>query len=320
MGYRREDYIKVNGIISERRNAAEAGAERRKLEIYDVLPEIRDVDRQLIATGGKIFSAFGQPKEVLAAKIKEIEDESLALQKKRAELLKNAGYPADYTEPRFVCTDCKDTGFIGNVECACRKRELVLAGSESSGIGDLLKTQTFETFDTSKSDASASDAYQKMRAFADNFSGHGDGNLLLAGAVGVGKTHLSSAVAGVVIGRGFDVKYETVQRIMSECNRWQFHRERGEDDPTTRYYDCDLLIIDDLGTEAANQYTISYLYDIINSRISTGKSMIISTNLTSRQIKQRYDERIASRLLGSCSFVIFHGPDMRKEKLKGGKR
>ena len=318
MGYRREDYIKVNELLAERRLHAESEAERRLYNAYERMPELRSLDCELSMTGSKIIAAMNAGREGLKERIAAVEAENLALQKRRADILTANGYPADYTEPQYSCPDCSDTGFIGTVECACRKRALTLAGYESSGIGELLRTQTFDTFSLSYNSDTPATArnYEAMRRFAESFTGKDDGSLLLVGNTGLGKTHLSSAAAGVIIERGFDVKFAKAQNMLSEFDSWQFHRERGSDDPTERYFSCDLLIIDDLGTEISNSFTVSCLYNIIDTRISRKKSMIVSTNLSPQELRRRYADRITSRLFGEFTVLLFEGRDVRAEKLR----
>lgn len=318
MSYRREDYIKVNELLAERRRVAESDAEHRRLAVYQRLPEIRLIDRELAMTSAKIINVIGGGPDAVRLEIAKIEAENLALQARRAEILRAAGYPDDYTEPRYTCERCRDTGFVGSEECVCRRRALVLAGYDSSGIGALLRTQTFETFSPVYNGDSATirHAYESMRSYAEGFSGENDGNLMLIGATGLGKTHLSTAAAGVVIERGFDVKYETEQNMLSDFERWQFHRRDGDEDPTARYFECDLLIIDDLGCELTNDFTVSCLYNLINTRINRGRGMIINTNLSPQELRRRYDNRITSRLLGEFSVLLFEGRDVRAEKLR----
>lgn len=318
MGYRREDYIKVNELLAERRRAAEADADRRREAVYQKLPEIRDIDRKLAKTASKVIGVIGRGKDAVHLEMAKLEAENLALQARRAELLRSAGYPEDYTEPRYSCEKCRDTGFVGAEECICRRRELVMAGYESSGIGALLGKQTFESFSTKYNGENPRIrlAYEQLRSYAENFSGSGDRSFLLVGATGLGKTHLSSAVAGVVIGRGFDVKYETAQNMIADFESWRFHRRDGDEDPTERYFECDLLILDDLGCEQKSDFSFSCVYNLINTRINRGKPMIISTNLSPADLRRLYDKRITSRLLGEFSVLIFEGRDVRAEKVR----
>lgn len=322
MGYRREDYIKANELLSERKLAAEAAASRRLSDIYAKLPEVKRIDTELAGTERKIIDAIRLGPNGVKARMQELEEENLALTKKRAQVLLNAGYPENYTEPEYFCPDCGDTGYVNGKMCVCKKRALVMAGYESSGVGALMQTQSFDTFSfeyyTGDALAKAKNNYAVTKRYAEGFTGNGDGNLLFAGATGLGKTHLSTSVAVAVIERGFDVKYETAQNLFGDFEDKQFRNAYSvsDDDPTERYFDCDLLIIDDLGTEMTNQFTLSCLYNLINSRINRGKATIINTNLTSAELRRRYSDRITSRLFGEFSVLLFEGGDIRAAKLK----
>ncbi len=157
---------------------------------------------------------------------------------------------------------------------------------------------------------------QMLKSFADTFGEGEPKSWLLFGATGLGKTHLSTAVAKTVLDRGYDVVYETAQNFFSDFEAERFH-SYGQDAPasTARYFSCDLLILDDLGTELTNQFTVSCLYNLINSRIISGRSTIINTNLPSAELRKRYDDRITSRLLGEYKPLVFRGKDIRSQKL-----
>lgn len=322
MSYRREDYLKANAVLTERKLAAEASASKRLSDIYGKIPEIKAIDTELAGTERKIINAIRLGHDGIKERMNELEAESIVLSEKRSALLVENGYPADYTEPKYFCPECGDTGYVKEKMCVCKKRALIMAGYESSGIGALMKTQTFDSFslDYYSGDAltRAKNNYATTKKFAESFTGNGDGNLLFAGATGLGKTHLSTSIAVVVIERGFDVKYETAQNLISDFEDKQFRSSYSnvDVDPTERYFDCDLLIIDDLGTEMTNQFTISCLYNLINSRINRGKSMIINTNLSSVELRNRYSDRITSRLFGEFSVLLFEGKDIRAAKLK----
>ncbi len=322
MSYRREDYLKANAVLTERKLAAEASASKRLSDIYGKIPEIKAIDTELAGTERKIINAICLGPDGIKERMNALEAESIVLSEKRSALLVENGYPADYTEPKYFCPECGDTGYVKEKMCVCKKRALIMAGYESSGIGALMKTQTFDSFslDYYSGDAltRAKNNYATTKKFAESFTGNGDGNLLFAGATGLGKTHLSTSIAVAVIERGFDVKYETAQNLIGDFEDKQFRSSYSnvDADPTERYFDCDLLIIDDLGTEMTNQFTISCLYNLINSRINRGKAMIINTNLSSVELRNRYSDRITSRLFGEFAVLLFEGKDIRATKLK----
>jgi DNA replication protein DnaC len=199
------------------------------------------------------------------------------------------------------------------------RRALVEAGYRSSGIAALMKTQSFDNF---SADYYANPAEMKrvcdgLRRFAEGFSGDTYKNFLFMGGTGLGKTHLSTSVAAKVVERGFDVQYVSACSMISEFEAKRFgYRETKDSANVERYYSSDLLIIDDFGTEISNQFTISCLYDVINTRMISGKSTVINTNLGKNEIKERYGDRITSRLFGEYLPIIFSGTDIREQKLR----
>ena len=209
--------------------------------------------------------------------------------------------------------------------CRCMREKLIAAGYESSGIGSLIKTKTFDNFDLSyqKHDPQAYEVlaanYEICKSYAEGFECPGGKNLLLMGNTGLGKTHLSTAIAGRVIGRGFDAVCETAQNVFSDFEFERFNRPYGSADSepvrTGKYFECDLLIIDDLGTEMTNQFTVSCLYNLINTRLNHGRPMIINTNLSRDELRKRYADRITSRLFGEFCPLRFIGKDVRELKL-----
>ena len=210
-----------------------------------------------------------------------------------------------------------------------------MAGYETSGLGNLLREQSFENYslDYFKNDEKAyrtmSAVVRMLREWAEHFT-LGDSsrpsseNLLLVGGTGLGKTHLSTAVAGTVLNAGFDVLYTSAVGLLGDFEMARFGNSGAAGDgsmtvDTARYFDCDLLIIDDLGTEVSNQFTTSCLYNLINTRLSTRRSTIISTNLMQDELRRRYWDRITSRLFGEYKILLFLGTDVRAQKVKLGK-
>ena len=324
MGFSRENYRKIKREYEGKALRAQEEALNRKRELGILHPDIKELDDRLSMTGLKIFEATVRYKdEKLEAELLKIKKENDVLLKKRADLMENYGIPADYTEVKYECKECSDSGFVGIDMCRCMKEKLVLAGYESSGIGALIRVKTFNNFDpTLQKDKNAAENAGMIanfcRKYAENYD-NGAANLLFIGGTGLGKTHLSAAITGKVISRGYDVVCETAQNLFSDFEFERFNRpynrDENEENRTERYFDCDLLIIDDLGTEMTNQFTVSCLYNIINSRLNKGKTVIINTNLTRDDLKKRYSDRITSRLFGEFLPVMFMGRDMRELKL-----
>ncbi len=317
MGYNKENYKRVREEYRTKYLRAYEEANRRMAEVHAKSPEIEAIDRELSLAGAEIALAVIGTGDAYREKLAAAEQKNLALQAKRAALLQALGYPADYTLPPYECPKCKDFGFVDTKMCECMRRELVLAAYESSGLGELMRTQSFETFDLSFYSAANGDRSRMqynldyLSRYAESFDLQAE-NLLFFGATGLGKTHLSTAIARRVIDRGYDVYYTGAIGMFSDFEHARFGSgtERAAAEPT-RYVDCDLLILDDLGTEVSNQFTNSCLYTVLNNRINMKRPTIINTNLSGKELKARYADRIASRILCEFKPFIFVGQDIR---------
>lgn len=327
MGFSPEIVARVKSILSSRKACAEAEAEKRLRQLHEKIPELREIDAAFPKLGASIvaLASGGLSEAEIARQVEALKRESGELEEVRADCLELAGYPADYTNPHYTCVKCGDTGYVDGRMCECMKKECILLGYENSGLGVLLEKQKFENFSL---DYYEGDALSTMRynfdicqSFAEGF-GCGSGrseSMLFIGDTGLGKTHLSTAIAGRVIERGFDVRYETSQNLISVFSRQRFGRGYGEaysDDASERYFGCDLLIIDDFGTEENNQFSVSVFYNLINTRINRGLPVIINTNLREKEIRARYADRITSRLFGEFIVLAFPGRDIRMQNLR----
>ena len=312
--YSYENYSQVKGKIEKRRTDARAEADYRNEMLREKSPEIAKIDAELSSTGLLLFKAACS-----GGSVAEIRERNAALCKRRKEVVVSLGYPEDYTEVKYTCGKCSDTGFDEDGKmCSCFKEELVKATIASSGIGKLIEKQSFENFDLDWYKKTPG-SYDRMAAilaeaklYVKNFPKK-RGNLLLLGTTGTGKTHISTSIAADVIKQGYDVVYDTAQNIFSDFEFDRFKNGYGrEESRCDKYMECDLLIIDDLGTEFSSQFTLSCLYNLINTRQNRGLGTIISTNLDVDDLSERYEARIYSRLLGeNCKVLPFDGVDHR---------
>ncbi|MBR2907988.1 MAG: ATP-binding protein [Clostridia bacterium] len=324
MGYNKANYARIRAEYDKKYLLAQDAAEAKKHELQMKIPGLWELDREIARAGSEIMGAVltAKSQEERAEMIERAKEKNRALQEKRARLLLESGYPADYTDVKYVCDLCGDTGYVNMKMCSCMSRELILAGYESSGIGNLLREQTFDSFsfDYFRSNpmalASAKYIFDTLHTFAEQFSDKKSENFLLIGGTGRGKTHLSSATAGRVIERGYDVYYISAVNLFRDFEKMQFGRGVGDSEDIARCFECDLLIIDDLGTELTNQFTVSVLYDIIDTRINSKKSTIISTNLSHAELRKRYWDRVTSRLFGEYKPLRFEGADIREWKIR----
>ena len=322
MGYNRADYIRIKEEYSQKYLRARELADARRSEIHAEIPEIFEIDRVLSGTGMDVMAIIASGSRDAEKKVAELEARNNALIEKREELLEKNGFPRGYTDVKYECDKCGDTGYVETAMCDCMKRALVKAGYESSGLGALIGKQTFENFNLgyyNELDGTRSrmaNTVKMLRSFAEGFDADTYKNFVMIGTAGLGKTHLSTAVAQTVIDRGYDVLYVSAVSMMGDFEEKRFGSSTNmvRSNDVSRYYESDLLIIDDLGTEVVNKFTQSYFYEVINSRICARKCTIINTNLMLKDIVQNYTERISSRINGEYQPLGFKGLDVRKQK------
>lgn len=322
MGYNQENFRRIREEYSRKYLEVQEAASKRREEIHAILPEVKEIDSQLSDMGLRIMQAALQSEDYQAA-LAEIEEQSHALEQRRAEVLTRNGFPADYTAPRYECAACGDTGYIDYKMCDCMRKKLILAGYESSGIGTLMQSQSFENFslDYYKADRMTyllmQSNLERAKEYAGSFHPAKSENLAMFGGTGLGKTHLSTAIAREVIEGGWDVVYVSCVDMFADYEAQRFGNSTGT--PTgadlSRYTECDLLIIDDLGTELTNQFTTSCLYGLLNTRLNRHLPVILSTNLETDEFRKRYWDRITSRVLGNFTIMPFKGTDIRRQKL-----
>ncbi len=313
--YTKEIFGIVKEEISNRRNKAEAAANGRVANVHMSSPELAAIDAELSKTGLLIFKAATSGSDIAP-----IREKNLALNKRRGEILISLGLPEDYTDVKYTCAVCSDTGYKPDgYMCSCMRELIRLESIKASGMGKLIEKQSFENFDIEWY-KSSEDEYEHMKkvyaqllGFSEKFNESIGKTYLLMGKTGTGKTHLSTAVAKKIIERGFSVLYDSFQNIISDFETDHFKNAYGQHELLgEKYLTVDLLIIDDLGTEFTSQFTRSVLYNIVNTRQNKGLSTIISTNLTPEELSAKYEDRIFSRLTGTQTKVLqFRGRDRR---------
>ena len=311
--YSYENYHKVKEEIESNRLESIAEADRRSAKVRALSPEIAEIDAELSGTGPLIFRTA-----IAGGDITPIKERNQSLNRRRRELIVSLGFPEDYTDVHYSCEKCSDTGYIdGTRMCSCFKEGLIKATIASSGIGRLIETQSFENFsldiysENEKVRERMERNLEAAKGYVEDFSKK-RGNLLLIGNTGTGKTHISTAIAREVISRGYDVIYDSAQNILSDFDDDQFRRRFDEEPKSTKYLECDLLIIDDLGTEFSTQFSVSCLYNLLNTRQNRALATIISTNLSPEELSRKYEDRIYSRIIGSETRILaFVGKDRR---------
>lgn len=327
MGYNKENFKRIREEYATKTFRAQEEADARRAELYGVIPELREMDKRLSTFGLRIMQTALKSGDTEAG-IVALREENEAICRARAALLHAHGYPANYTDPQYECEKCNDTGYVGIKMCTCMRCKLTEASMVSSGLSGLMRSQSFENFslDFYKQKPEEyqvmSRNFKTVADYANNFTIEAGKpmpqSLLFLGGTGLGKTHLSTAVARVVIERGYDVYYNSAVGMISDFEYRRFGNgvAQSDGDDTARYTECDLLIIDDLGTEVVNQFTLSCLYHVLNTRLNFGKPTLISTNLTSSELRKTYSDRITSRLMGEYLLIPFYGTDVRKQKIQ----
>ena len=299
--------------IEARRNNARAEADYRSEIIRSKSDEVASIDEELSKTGMLIFKTACS-----GGDITPIKERNKALQQRRTEIIVELGYPADYTDVKYTCPECSDTGYIDGVKtCRCLKEIIVRERIAASAMGNLIEKQSFDNFNLGcysydkKVEEKMSAILAMAKNYVKNFSKKRE-NVLLIGPTGTGKTHISTAIARELIHQGYDVIYDSTQNILSDFEGDRFRSGYGrEENRSDKYLECTLLIIDDLGTEFSNQFTLSTLYNLLNTRQNKGLPTIISTNLTPEELAKKYEDRIYSRIIGSAKILPFEGKDER---------
>ncbi len=299
--------------------------DRRTREVFDKVPRIREINEEISSlslntTKTLLLNSDTGALDSFKKKIKELKAEKSAL-------LKAAGYPDNYLDIRYKCEACKDTGYVNNQKCKCFKKAEIELLYDQSNIKEKLKRENFDTFninifnDVEKDLSTDSTPKQNMiealkiaHSFVDDFDREDKKykNLLLFGKTGVGKTFLSSCIAKELIDKSYSVIYISSISLFDILADAEFSRDNIDaKHKAEQISHCDLLIIDDLGTELSNAYTNSALFSILNERLVSTKATIISTNLAFPEIMQRYSERITSRLTKDYTFIKIIGDDLR---------
>lgn len=289
----------------------------RQEKIYSLIPEVQRIDERLRCQMSELVGLTIRRSADLTQALKRLEDESLSLQMRKAELLRAGGYPSDYLDDIYTCKKCRDTGFIGSQMCSCLveayNREL------TSQLSTLLKNnnERFENFDLSLYDEARDGmeiVFETCREYASSFS-EKSVNLLFQGGTGLGKTFLSACIARVVAENGHSVCYDTAASALEAFELRKFSRDAESAEKAAvrveRMLECELMILDDLGTEMLTQISISALYTLINTRLVNGKKTIISTNLSDDELRRRYTPQICSRISGEFVKLSFSGRDIR---------
>lgn len=282
-------------------------------EVYAKIPEYKTLEESIptvsMSYTRRLLDGDVAARDALKASLAEISS-------KKKQLLLQNGFPEDYLEMQYNCPACKDTGYIGGEKCSCLKKQILSVSYEQSNIAKLLETDNFSTL--SEEYYEGEDLLHFREAVAlchnivDNFESNKE-NLLLYGSVGVGKSFLSCCIAKELLDKGYSVLYFSSSHLFDVLAENDFRKDSKENLYTSKedIYNCDLVVIDDLGTEITNSFIFTSLFSLITERILRNKSTIISTNLTLKHLMDLYSDRIFSRITAKYKLCKLSGPDIR---------
>lgn len=325
MLYSNELFQKAKEEIDARRQKAEEQNAERMRSFEALEPRYRTLKLTMIDSVREALTSVSMDRGSAEKKLIEQRDRNLQAQQEIKALLRAHDLPDDYLETRYTCPVCGDTGCVGIELCACFSEVLQRLAFEEANRNSPLKFSSFDDFRLDYYSDRTDPAYgcspkERMaeilefcKQYVADFDLHSE-SLYMCGETGLGKTHLSLAIAGEVIKKGYHVLYNSAQNIFNELQKEYFGKGDGRGQFESLVLACDLLIMDDLGAEFSTQFTTAALYNIINTRINQRLPTIINTNLSNRQLEERYDRRISSRLIGEFAALRFFGGDVRQQK------
>jgi DNA replication protein DnaC len=326
MAYSESVLKRARARLEQAKAEREAENEAHLAQAYEKYPRLREIDRALRLTAAQAMAAAFRKEGDPAQQIRTLREKNLELQREREWILDAAEFEDGFLDNTPVCELCGGSGYIGSEMCTCLKELCCQEQRKELTSLFLSGRESFENFSLQyypdAYDAKLGTSPRKLmqltlsycRRYAAGFSRSSE-SLLFSGATGLGKTFLSACIARQVANRSFSVVYETAVRVFGDFETARFG-ERSEENRnlTRKYLTCDLLILDDLGTEMTTQFTISALYTLVNTRLIESRPTILSTNLLPESLEGRYSPQIASRLQGDYRLFQFYGSDIRLQK------
>jgi len=326
MALTNEQFDNIMYEYEKTRNANNKIMEARRKEISEKIPRIDEINAEIanLSLEASVKAINGDGDAILSLK----ENTEVLLNEKYL-LLERNGFDRRYLEPVYTCRDCRDTGYIGNEKCHCLKQKIIDFLYSQSNLKEILHKENFDNFNfdyyspdiyNEKTGKNALDNIQEIVDYCYTYIKHFDAkpkSILIQGNTGVGKTYLTNCIAKELIEKGKLVVYISAIKFFDLMADYSFNSKKieGANDTVNMMFDCDLLIIDDLGTEFTNSFSGTALFNCINERMINSKSTIISTNLSLNDIKKKYSERIYSRILGNYQVFEVFGKDIRLESI-----
>ncbi len=320
MSLTKAQYDEIQREYQETQNKNYLLLQQRKKEVYSTLPKYKELCDEIASLSVKHTRMLLEGSEASLHTLKE-KITNLSQQKKA--LLTSAGFPDDYLEQIYNCPKCQDTGFVGSEKCSCLRQKEISLLYEQSNIQNLIRRENFDTLSYAYYQGEDLKRFETAvgtsKNFVAGFSKHYQ-NLFFYGTVGTGKSFLSGCIAGELLSQGYSVIYFSANGLFEQLASYSFNTKMKESlyNFYKDLYNCDLVIIDDLGTEVTNSFVTSQLFGLLNERHIRQKATIISTNLGLEELRDRYSDRVFSRITSNYSLCKLSGPDIRSiQKLSG---
>ncbi len=326
MGYDATVLRRATRRLEEQKRAREERTAALRKKLFTQIPELSDIDRQLKGTILDIIASSLRQGNDPGPALQVIRDKNMDLQYRQSQLLREAGYPPDALDDAPECKKCRDTGWVGGRMCDCLRtlcaQEQVKELSKLLDLGE----QSFDGFSLDwysplpwpgervSPRENMELIYDICVNYAQKFGRFYFKNLFLSGDPGLGKTFLSACMARTVAENGFSVVYDTAVNLFAQFEAQKFQKDEEAQDDTRRYLSCDLLILDDLGSELTTPFVQSALYTLVNTRLAAGLATVISSNLSMDGVRARYNGQTASRLEGEYRVLRFYGEDIRLQR------
>ena len=326
MAYSQEIISRARRKLESQKADWESRQRQHQQQVYAAIPRVREIDmllrRNMTAAAQAVFTQGGDAR----AAMEQVRQENQTLQQEREDLIV-AQFPPEYAREDPICPHCGGSGYVGSRMCSCllelcrqeQKKELALLTCGEGRFTDFILEYYSDAVDPKlgvSPRAVMRGNFAVCRRYGENFS-LDKGNLLFVGGTGLGKTFLSACIATSATEQGFSVDYEPAGHLFQKLERNRFSPTLETAAAVARLEACDLLFVDDLGTELPGNFVTAALYNLLNDRLLAGKPMVISTNLTMDEVAGRYSPQIASRLQGSFQRLTFVGQDIRILKNRG---
>ena len=326
MAYSKEVVQRARARLAQAKEDRESENRQHLAEAYQQVPRIREIDillrRTMAMAAQAVFASGGDVQSAMA----EAKAQNQALQQERAWLI-DTNFEEGFLDETPICDRCGGTGYMGSAMCECltelcrqeQKKELTLLSGGKENFSQFRLDYYPDRVDPKlgvSPRAIMERNFRTCRTYAATFS-QNSGNLLFIGGTGLGKTFLSACIARAVADKGYSVLYETATHLFNKLEQAKFNPTEESRYEAAKLTACDLLIVDDLGTEMPGQFVTAALYSLLNDRLLAGKPTIISTNLNVEEMQRRYSPQIASRLQGNFGQLIFLGEDIRVLKNRG---